>query len=70
MTKQLKGYPLTFNIYAASEEEVAECRSAIIDFIKSHADSGRAVTGKKVTEAIKNWERNPIVRNRIINHFK
>lgn len=69
-TKSLKGYSLTFNVYATSEEEVAECRSAIIDFIKCHADSGRAVTANKITEGIRNWERNPIVRNRIIKHFE
>lgn len=70
MEKLLKGYPITFNLYATGEEEVAECRAAIVGFIKSHAEGGRAVTAKKVTEAVLNWDKNPLVRNRIINHFK
>ena len=68
--KQLKGYPIAFNIYAASEQEAEECRRAIISFIGLHAAQCRAVTAKKVTEALNNWDKNPIVRNRIIDYFK
>lgn len=68
--RKLKGFPIHFNIYAESAEEAEECRSAIIAFIGLHASQCRAVTAKKVSEAISNWEKNPIVRNRIINYFK
>lgn len=68
--KRLKGFPLTFNIYAENEAEVEECRMAIIAFIGLHASQCRAVTAKKVAQAIGNWDKNPIVRNQIINYFK
>ena len=68
--KKLKGFPLTFNIYAENEAEVEECRKAIIAFIGLHASQCRAVTAKKVAQAIGNWDKNPIVKNQIINHFK
>ena len=68
--KKLKGFPLTFNIYAENEAEVEECRKAIIAFIGLHASQCRAVTAKKVAQAIGNWDKNPIVKNQIINYFK
>lgn len=68
--KKLQGFPLQFNIYAESEEEVKECRMAIIAFIGVHASQGRAVTAKKVAQAVANWDGNPLVKNRIINYFK
>ena len=69
-TKQLKGFPLTFNIYAENEQEVEDCRMAIIAFIGLHASQCRAVTARKVAQAIANWDKNLLVKNNIINYFK
>ena len=66
---KLKGFPLSFNIYAESEKEVEDCKAAIIAFIGHHASQCRAVTAKKVTQAISNWDKNQIVKNRIIQFF-
>jgi len=68
--KELKGFPLSFNIYAENEEEVAECRKAIIAFIGLHASQCRAVTAKKVAQALMNWDKSPFVKNKIIQYFK
>lgn len=68
--KQLKGFPLTFNIYAENEQEVEECRMAIIAFIGLHASQCRAVTAKKVAQALSNWDKNAIVKNQIIKYFE
>lgn len=68
--KQLKGFPLTFNIYAENEQEVEACRMALIAFIGFHATQCRAVTAKKVAHAVSNWDKNPLVKNQIINYFK
>ena len=68
--KQLHGFPLTFNIYAEDEKEVEECRMAIIAFIGYHASQCRAVTARKVAQAIANWDKNLLVKNNIINYFK
>ena len=68
--RQLRALPISFELYAHDEAEVEECRMAIIAFIGQHRSAGRAVTARKVAEAVANWDRNPIVRNHIINHFK
>lgn len=68
-TKQLKGFPLTFNIYAESAEEAEEARMAIIAFIGEHAKQGRAVTAKKVAQAVARWDQNPLVKSQIIKYF-
>lgn len=68
--KRLKGFPLTFNIYAENEQEVEEARMAIIAFIGLHASQCRAVTAKKVAQAISNWDKNIIVKNQITKYFE
>ena len=68
--KKLKGFPLTFNIYAENEQEVEEARMAIIAFIGFHASQCRAVTARKVAQAVSNWDKNAIVKNQILNYFK
>lgn len=66
----MKVYQLQTPIYAESESEVVELRNAIVAFINEHRQHGRAVSARKVTEAIRNWDSNILVKNRIINHFK
>ena len=66
----MKVYQLNTPIYAESESEVMELRNAIVAFINEHRKHGRAVSARKVTEAIRNWDSNILVKNRIINHFK
>jgi hypothetical protein len=66
----MKGFPITFNIYAESEQEAEEARMAIVAFIGQHARQGRAVTGRKIAQPIANWDKNLIVKNQIINYFK
>ena len=65
----LKGLPITFNIYAESEEEIKTLHTVITEFIRVNAEQGRAVTAVKVTEALRGWEKNPFVRNRIISYL-
>jgi hypothetical protein len=67
---KLRGFPIHFNIYAESEEEAEACRAAIIRFIGLHASQCRAVTARKVAQAVNNWDKNPIVKNRVIQYFK
>lgn len=59
-----------FNIWAENQQEVDEMRRAFIDFIDEHGKQGRFVTAKKVTDALRHWKDNPLVRNKIIEHFK
>ena len=66
----MKGFPIQFNIYAENAGEAQEAQQAFISFINFHAQHGRAVTAKKLTAALNNWQSNPLVRSRIINYFK
>lgn len=68
--EQLQGHTISFQLYAHNEQEVEECRQAIVDFINQHRKEGRAVTAEKVTHAIANWGGNPFVKSQIINYFK
>lgn len=65
-----RGFPITFDIYARSEQEVEELRMAVIAFIGQHARQGRAIDAARLAKAIANWDKNPIVRNNIISYFK
>lgn len=69
-SKKLHGFPLTFNIYAEDEQEVENCRMAIIAFIGLHASQCRAVTAQKVAKALSNWDKNILVKNQIIKYFE
>ena len=66
----MKAFDIQFQIYAENENEVAELRQVIIWFINLHRSNGRAVTARKVSDAIKHWDKNFLVRNKIIEHFK
>lgn len=66
----MQAFDINFQIYANDVNEVAELRQTIIWFINLHRASGRAVTARKVSEAIKKWDSNFLVKNRIIEHFK
>lgn len=64
------GYEVKFNIYAESQAEADAVSQVVKAFISEHAQKGIAVTAAKVTEAVRRWGDNPIVRNRITNFFK
>ena len=66
----MKGYPISFNIYAHNEAEAADARAAIVEFIDQHAREGRAVTGEKISRAVRSWQNNTLVRNKIIDYLK
>ena len=66
----MKGYEVRFNIYADSQAEADMATQAIKAFINEHAKHGRAVTARKVADAVVKWESNPLVKRRIIDYFK
>lgn len=68
--KEIKVFPINFEVYAYNEKEVEELRSAIVGFISFHAQQGRPVLAKKAAQAIRGWDQNPFVKNKIINYFK
>ena len=57
----MKGFPVQFNIYAASQEEADAASTAIKSFITQQAEKGVAVTANKVAEAISKWKDNYFV---------
>ena len=66
----LKGYPITLNIYAESEQEAERGRKAIIQFIDNMRQQGAAVRGNKLVEAVGRLSSSPFVAMQIINFFK
>ena len=68
--KEIKVFPITFEVYAYNEQEIEDLRMAIVAFIGCHARQGRAVDAERLAKAIANWDKNPIVRSRIIEYFK
>lgn len=68
--KEIKVFPINFEVYAYDEREVEDLRMAIVAFIGHHAQCGRAVTAAKAAKAISNWDKNPIVKNRVIQYFQ
>ena len=65
----MQGFEIKFNIYANNEQEAQEARNALVEFINQHARQGRAVCATKITEAVSRWDKNPFVRNKIIEFF-
>ena len=58
----MKGYEVRFNVYAETQEEADAVSAAIKAFINENARQGTAVTATKISEAIRRWGSNPILR--------
>ena len=61
---------ISFNVWANSDEEGARLRKSICDFIDWFGQRGIKVSASKLDEAISNWQKNALVKNSIIKHFK
>lgn len=59
----MKGYKIEFFVYAESQEEADEACRTIKEFIDSNAREGRAVTAKKISDAVTRWSNNFFVKN-------
>lgn len=66
----MKGYEIRFNIYAESEEEARMAQQSIINFISQHAKQGRAVTGRKIAEALSSLDKNVFIKNQVNNFLR
>lgn len=62
--------PITFNIYATTDEEAEKGRKAIIQFINIMGQHGAKVSGDKLSEAIGRLHSNSFITSQIINFFK
>ena len=62
--------PITFNIYAETDEEAEKGRKAIIEFINLVGQYGAKVSGNKIEEAVSKIDSNQFIKSQIINFFK
>ena len=62
--------PITFNIYAETDEEAEKGRKAIIQFINIMGQHGAKVSGEKIAEAVGRLQTSPFIASQIINFFK
>lgn len=63
-------YPITIKIYAADEQEAQRAQQALGQFVNDMGALGIRVTGSKIAEAVPRWNKNILVKNQIISHFK
>ena len=61
---------ITFKVWANSEEEAETLSRELGAFVNEQGQQGRKVTALKLTEALRKWQSNPLVKSAIINHFK
>lgn len=61
---------ISFNIYAATDEEAERGRSAIVKFITIMGQHGAMVSGYKLYEAVRLLNTNPFITSQIIKFFK
>ena len=59
----MQGFELKFNVYADSQQEADEATKAIRNFITEMAQNGRAVTARKITDAVRRFQHNVFVTN-------
>lgn len=62
--------PITFNIYASTDEEAERGRKAIISFINIMGQHGAKVSGNKLADAVGKLNGSSFIKNQIINFFK
>ena len=66
----MKVYPITIKIYAEDEQEAEKARHALGGFVDQLGQIGIMVTGNKIAQAVPKWDKNILVKNQIISHFK
>lgn len=59
----MEGYKIEFNVYAENQAEADQAAEAIKRFISANAQEGRAVTARKISEAVARWSNNFFVKN-------
>lgn len=62
----MQGFEIRFNVYANDQVEADDATAAIKQFISEMAVHGKAVTAKKIADAVRKYRNNYFV----INYFK
>ena len=65
----MKLYDVTFGIYANNEQEAREAGAALDRMREELLQLDTVATAPHLTTAIRNWQKNAIVKNQIIRHF-
>ena len=65
----MKLYDVTFGIYANNEQEAQELGAALDTMRDELLQTGTVATAPHLTTAIRNWQKNAIVKNQIMRHF-
>lgn len=61
---------ISFNIWANDDNEAAELKKMICDFINWHGNQGRKVTASGLIDAMKKMQSSSLAMNIINKHFK
>ena len=65
----MKLYDVTFGIYANNEQEARAAGAALDQMREELLQLDTVATAPHLTAAIRNWQKNAIVKNQIIRHF-
>ena len=59
----MKGFKVSFNVFAESQEEADKLSNALGQLVDNNAKQGVAITANKVLEAINRWGNNFLVNS-------
>ena len=60
---------ITFRVWATDESEATALSREIGKFIDEQGSRGHRVTAARLTQALRKWKDNPLVRTTIDNYF-
>ncbi len=66
----MKVMNVTIPIYGDNDEEVEVMRQAWVDFANGLLRHGGVASALKTAEALRMWDKNPLIRNAITKHYK
>ena len=59
----MQGFEIRFNVYANDQTEADEATATIKQFVSEMAVQGRAVTARKISDAVRKYKNNYFVTN-------
>lgn len=65
----LQVFDITLPVYAETKEEAVMAQEALFEFISEYRKTGIAVTGKKITCAVKDFQNNIFLKAQISNYL-
>lgn len=59
----MQPFKIEFYVYAESQEEVEQAQVAAREFVKTQYNRGRIVSARRLADAMRNAQNNPLISN-------